>query len=242
MLKIPAFDWPAAPFPSLQYPLSAHVESNRREEDRCLQRVEELLESWHLPIAGCIVEPVQAEGGDNGATPYFFQQLRKITKKHDVALIVDEVQTGQWTSTNGARGPTDVRAADVVCSCLASLRLSQAAARRARSGCTSCGTWRHRPSRSSTAGGAASAVGRTASQMRVHLSSRFRLPLPLALVLLPSIVTFSKKLQAAGFYHNIDMRPNLGYRNFNTYVRERCASCRGRPPSRALPPSPATRV
>jgi hypothetical protein len=34
----------------------------------------------------------------------------------------------------------------------------------------------------------------------------------------PDIVTFSKKLQAAGFYHNPDMRPTAGYRNFNTWL------------------------
>jgi 4-aminobutyrate aminotransferase/(S)-3-amino-2-methylpropionate transaminase len=34
----------------------------------------------------------------------------------------------------------------------------------------------------------------------------------------PDIVTFSKKLQAAGFYHRPEMRPNLGYRNFNTWL------------------------
>ncbi|EIM21276.1 4-aminobutyrate transaminase [Wallemia mellicola CBS 633.66] len=34
----------------------------------------------------------------------------------------------------------------------------------------------------------------------------------------PDIVTFSKKAQAAGFYHNFDLRPSLPYRNFNTWM------------------------
>lgn len=88
------FDWPAAPFPKLRYPLSDHAAANRAEEDRCLARVEELIKTFRVPVAGVVVEPVQAEGGDNTATPYFFQQLRAITKRLGVSLIVDEVQTG----------------------------------------------------------------------------------------------------------------------------------------------------
>ncbi|KAJ3037938.1 hypothetical protein HDV00_001217 [Rhizophlyctis rosea] len=34
----------------------------------------------------------------------------------------------------------------------------------------------------------------------------------------PDMVTFSKKMQAAGFYHNIEMRPTHPYRNFNTWL------------------------
>jgi 4-aminobutyrate aminotransferase/(S)-3-amino-2-methylpropionate transaminase len=32
-------------------------------------------------VAGVIIEPVQAEGGDNHASPEFFQELQRITKK-----------------------------------------------------------------------------------------------------------------------------------------------------------------
>ncbi|KAN0062096.1 4-aminobutyrate transaminase [Thecaphora frezii] len=34
----------------------------------------------------------------------------------------------------------------------------------------------------------------------------------------PDIVTFSKKMQAAGYYHTSEMRPSAGYRNFNTWM------------------------
>jgi len=33
------------------------------------------------PVAGIVVEPIQAEGGDNEASPYFFQELQRIAKK-----------------------------------------------------------------------------------------------------------------------------------------------------------------
>lgn len=50
----------------------------------------------HCPVAALIIEPIQSEGGDNHASPAFFQGLRDITKKHNVTFIVDEVQTGMW--------------------------------------------------------------------------------------------------------------------------------------------------
>ena len=93
-LDIPAFDWPQASFPALKYPLEQHAEENAREEQRCLQEVEQLLTTYHNPPAAVIVEPIQSEGGDNHATPAFFNGLRALTRKHNVLLIVDEVQTG----------------------------------------------------------------------------------------------------------------------------------------------------
>lgn len=47
-----------------------------------------------IPVAGVIVEPIQSEGGDNEASPEFFQCLQKIVKKNGAALLMDEVQTG----------------------------------------------------------------------------------------------------------------------------------------------------
>ncbi|KAK6382652.1 4-aminobutyrate transaminase [Exophiala oligosperma] len=93
-LDIPAFNWPQAPFPALKYPLEENVEANKAEEEACLKKVEELIASWHCPVAAVIVEPIQSEGGDNHASPAFFQGLRDITKRHDIMLIADEVQTG----------------------------------------------------------------------------------------------------------------------------------------------------
>ena len=93
-LDIPAFDWPQAPFPSLQYPLDQFASENAAEEQRCLDETERLIKEWHSPPAAIIVEPIQSEGGDNHASPNFFRGLRELTKKHDILFIVDEVQTG----------------------------------------------------------------------------------------------------------------------------------------------------
>ena len=94
-LDIPAFPWPQAPFPQLKYPLKEYIQENRQEEDRCLNAFEKILQEYEpYKIAAVIVEPIQAEGGDNHALPYFFQTLRDLTIKHDILFIVDEVQTG----------------------------------------------------------------------------------------------------------------------------------------------------
>ena len=72
-LDIPAFDWPQASFPQLKYPLEDHVQENAAEEKRCLAEVERLIKEFHNPVAAVMVEPIQSEGGDNHASPAFFQ-------------------------------------------------------------------------------------------------------------------------------------------------------------------------
>ena len=93
-LDIPAFDWPKAPFPALKYPLDQFEAENKAEEERCLKALEETIKNYPSKVAAVIVEPVQSEGGDNHASPAFFQGIREITKRLDVIMIIDEVQTG----------------------------------------------------------------------------------------------------------------------------------------------------
>uniref|UniRef100_A0A8C6LXU9 4-aminobutyrate aminotransferase, mitochondrial n=1 Tax=Nothobranchius furzeri TaxID=105023 RepID=A0A8C6LXU9_NOTFU len=96
-LDVPSFDWPIAPFPRLQYPLEEFTRENAQEEARCLEEVEDLIVKWRQkgrPVAGIVIEPIQAEGGDNHASPDFFRKLRGIARKHGCAFHADEVQTG----------------------------------------------------------------------------------------------------------------------------------------------------
>ncbi|XP_043676373.1 4-aminobutyrate aminotransferase, mitochondrial [Vespula pensylvanica] len=97
-IDVPAFDWPIASFPEYKYPLEDNIRENQEEDKRCLAEVEELIEKYKIekkiPVAGVIIEPIQSEGGDNHASPEFFQELRRITSKHGIALLIDEVQTG----------------------------------------------------------------------------------------------------------------------------------------------------
>ncbi|RDA83718.1 hypothetical protein CP532_0226 [Ophiocordyceps camponoti-leonardi (nom. inval.)] len=93
-LDIPAFDWPQATFPQCRYPLDQHAEENARAEKASLDEVDHLISNWRVPVAAVIVEPIQSEGGDNHASADFFRKLRALTRKRNVLLIVDEVQTG----------------------------------------------------------------------------------------------------------------------------------------------------
>lgn len=96
-IDVPALDWPIAPFPKYKYPLDENVRENKAEDEKCLAEVECLIEKWNKKnhhVAGIIVEPIQAEGGDNEGSPEFFQGLQKLAKRNGVALLIDEVQTG----------------------------------------------------------------------------------------------------------------------------------------------------
>lgn len=152
-VDIPAFKWPIAPFPSLKYPLKEFASENRKEEERCLAAVEEILAKsvkgteYYGPVAAVLIEPILAEGGDRHASPFFFQGLRRLTQQYGVAFICDEVQSG-----GGATGKF----------------------------------WAHEHW----------GLGENG----------------------PDIVCFSKKMQAAGYYHKAEFAPAQTYRIFNTWL------------------------
>lgn len=56
--------------------------------DSCLQ-VEDLIVKWRQkgkPVAGIVIEPIQAEGGDNHASSDFFRSLRNIARKVTIIM------------------------------------------------------------------------------------------------------------------------------------------------------------
>nr|NVI72106.1 putative 4-aminobutyrate aminotransferase, mitochondrial-like protein [Cucujiformia] len=96
-IDIPSLDWPIADFPDYKYPLEENVRENKEMDDKCLACVEEQIEKYNKQgknVAGIVIEPIQAEGGDNEASPEFFQKLQQVAKKHGAGLLIDEVQTG----------------------------------------------------------------------------------------------------------------------------------------------------
>jgi 4-aminobutyrate aminotransferase/(S)-3-amino-2-methylpropionate transaminase len=82
---IPAFEWPMSIYPT-----------NKTEETSTLKDVENQLIS-DTNIAGIIIEPIAAEGGDIHASPDFFNKLNRISDRYNIPLIVDEVQTSLGT-------------------------------------------------------------------------------------------------------------------------------------------------
>merc|ERR1719492_373030 len=74
-VDIPTLPWPKADFPRYKYPLEEFVRENQAEDERCLATVEEQIENQAkigIPVAGMIVEPIQADGGDNHGSKEFF--------------------------------------------------------------------------------------------------------------------------------------------------------------------------
>lgn len=84
------------PFP---YPYRCELgvgEVGHECDERCYARIEEALLLQVAPedTAAVIVEPVQGEGGFIVPPKTFLPWLRQFTEKHNILLIVDEVQTG----------------------------------------------------------------------------------------------------------------------------------------------------
>ena len=89
------FDWPRVSFPAIEYP---ETESTRadllRREERSIAEIKQAFADNKDDICAIIVEPVQAEGGDNHARKEFMEQLRILADENEALLIYDEVQTG----------------------------------------------------------------------------------------------------------------------------------------------------
>jgi len=72
------------PFPSPSHPMTN------------LEDFEKILTNTVTPesVAAIVVEPIQGEGGFNVPQEGFLEYLRKLTKKYDMLLITDEIQSG----------------------------------------------------------------------------------------------------------------------------------------------------
>jgi L-lysine 6-transaminase len=65
-----------------------------KQERLALLHIEEAIVTHPDKVACIIIEPIQAEGGDNHFRDEFFVELRKICDDNEILLIFDEVQTG----------------------------------------------------------------------------------------------------------------------------------------------------
>ncbi|NIO44358.1 MAG: aminotransferase class III-fold pyridoxal phosphate-dependent enzyme, partial [Candidatus Aenigmarchaeota archaeon] len=73
-----------------------------KDNDPQINGLEELIKTEWIP-AFMLVECFQGEGGYKIASKKFIKNLRRVSKKHDFPLIVDEIQsglgrTGKWWS------------------------------------------------------------------------------------------------------------------------------------------------
>jgi L-lysine 6-transaminase len=90
----PKFDWPRITNPKIKFPLENHLDEVIQLEDKALAEIELAIKKNLDDIAVIIVEPIQAEGGDNFFRKEFFIKLREIADKNEILLMFDEVQTG----------------------------------------------------------------------------------------------------------------------------------------------------
>lgn len=91
------------PFPGEVYHLPYPIAYHGVTVERALDSLDTLLKADIEPerVAAVIVEPVQGEGGFYIAPFEFLRELRKITERHGILLICDEIQagmarTGKW--------------------------------------------------------------------------------------------------------------------------------------------------
>lgn len=94
-MYFPKFDWPRIENPKLRFPLDEGIiEEVRRVEQIALTQILNAVRQYPGEIAALIIEPIQAEGGDNHFRPEFIAELRRLADEHDFLFIVDEIQSG----------------------------------------------------------------------------------------------------------------------------------------------------
>ncbi|WP_312750287.1 L-lysine 6-transaminase [Epilithonimonas hominis] len=91
----PKFDWPRISNPKLNFPITEeNLEETIKHEQLALLHIQEAILANPDEVACVIIEPIQAEGGDNHFRNEFFTELRRICDENEILLILDEVQTG----------------------------------------------------------------------------------------------------------------------------------------------------
>lgn len=89
------FHWHRFDIPPLRFPISESVLNEvKAKECAILEEMESVLKYEKDRTAAIIIEPIQAEGGDNHFRGEFLKGLRELADKYEVMLIFDEVQTG----------------------------------------------------------------------------------------------------------------------------------------------------
>lgn len=91
----PKFNWPRVHNPAIKFPLDEeNLRYVKQEEEISINQIKQAIAEFGKNIAALIIEPIQAEGGDNHFRKEFFIRLRDICTENDIIMIMDEVQTG----------------------------------------------------------------------------------------------------------------------------------------------------
>ncbi len=88
-------DWPRIEPAIARFPLEGgNLDATVADEEQSLAAVRQAFIDNRDEIACVIIEPIQAEGGDNHFRPEYLAGLRALCDEFDALLIFDEVQTG----------------------------------------------------------------------------------------------------------------------------------------------------
>ena len=91
----PKFRWPRIHNPAVRFPLNdENLNFVKHEEEISVNQLKQAVSEFGKDLAALIIEPIQAEGGDNHFRKEFFEKLREICSEDDIIMIMDEVQTG----------------------------------------------------------------------------------------------------------------------------------------------------
>ncbi len=91
----PKFDWPRLDNPKLRFPVDAAETARVQQvEAAVLEQAKAAFRERRDDIACVLIEPVQAEGGDNHFRGEFLRALRDLARENDALFAVDEVQSG----------------------------------------------------------------------------------------------------------------------------------------------------
>lgn len=133
-MYFPKFDWPRITNPKLHFPLTEDsLRTTKGIEKQSINEIKRAIFENPDDIAGLIIEPIQAEGGDNHFRKEYLQSLRQLCNENDIMLIFDEVQTGVcltgkfWAHQNFDVQP-DIMSfgkKTQVCGCLAGPRVDE---------------------------------------------------------------------------------------------------------------------
>ena len=133
-MYFPRFDWPRVTNPKLHFPLTDESLNNTiKLEQQSILEIKTAITNFPNDIAGLILEPIQAEGGDNHFRKEYLQALRQICDENEIMLIFDEVQTGIcltgkfWAHQNFDVQPDIIAFGKKtqVCGCLAGPRVDE---------------------------------------------------------------------------------------------------------------------
>ncbi len=91
----PKFPWPRISSPAQRFPVTpASTQAVAEAEARSLTEARRALIEADGDVAAILLEPIQAEGGDNHFRTEYLSGLRALADEFEALLIFDEVQTG----------------------------------------------------------------------------------------------------------------------------------------------------